>query len=68
MKVLQNLVTTDNTRFFESLFVCWKTPLIGSEYVSCQKIFVRKCLSSTWFTILIYWSPVCTPLIPCHYD
>ena len=27
---------------------------------------LRKCLSSTKFTILISWSPVYTPLIPCH--
>ena len=27
---------------------------------------LRKCLSSTKFTILISWSPIYTPLIPCH--
>ena len=59
---------TDNTRFFESLFLSQKTSLIGSDYVCHQKMFIKKCLSSTKFTILIYWSPVFTPtLIPCHY-
>ena len=27
----------------------------------------KKLVSSAKFTILISWSPVCTPLIPCHY-
>ena len=67
MRLLQNLVITDNVRFFESLFLSWKTFFIGSDYVCHQKLFVRKCLSSATFTILIYRSPVCTPLISCHY-
>ena len=44
---------TDNARFFESLFLSQKTSLIGSDYVCHQKMFIKKCLSSTKFTILI---------------
>ena len=31
--------------------------------MSPEKIF----MSSAKFTILISWSPFCTPLFPCHY-
>ena len=37
--------------------------LEGKQLMSPQKIFV----SSAKLTILISWSPVCTPLILCHY-
>ena len=59
MRLLQNLVITDNVRFFESLFLSRKTSLIVSEYLCHQKICVRECFSSTKFPILIYWSSVC---------
>ena len=37
---------------------------LANQLVSPQ---IRKCLSSTKFIILIFWSPLFTPLIPCHY-
>ena len=72
MRLLQNLLVTDtdNARFFESLFLSWKNSLIVPEWAQVWKsswCHLRKCFSSTNFTILISWSPVCTPLIPCHY-
>ena len=36
---------------------------LAKQLMSPQKIFV----SSAEFTILAFWFPVCTPLIPCHY-
>ena len=36
---------------------------LAKQLTSPQKMFV----SSAKFTILISLSPVCTPLIPCHY-
>ena len=72
MRLLQNLLVTDtdNARFFESLFLSWKNSLIVTEWAQVWQsswCHLRKCFSSTNFTILISWSPVCTPLIPCHY-
>ena len=48
----------------------WKTSLIISGWVWVWKsswCHLRKCSSSTKFTISISWFPVCAPLIPCHY-
>ena len=72
MRLLQNLLITDadNARFFESLFLSWKTSLIVPEsawFYQSSWCCLRKFLPSTKSTILISWSPVCTPLIPCHY-
>ena len=72
MRLLQNILVTDtdNARFFESLFLSWKNSLIVPEWAQVWQsswCHLRKCFSSTNFTILISWSPVCTPLIPCHY-
>ena len=71
MRLLQNILVTDtdNARFFESLFLSWKNSLIVPEWAQVWQsswCHLRKCFSSTNFTILISWSPVCTPLIPCH--
>ena len=71
MRLLQNLLVTDtdNARFFESLFLSWKNSLIVPEWAQVWQsswCHLRKCFSSTNFTILISWSPVDTPLIPCH--
>ena len=65
-----NNTDTDDARFFESLFLNWKTSLIVPEWDWVRQnswCHLRKYLSSIKFTILISWSPVCTPLIPCHY-
>ena len=72
MKLLQNLLITgtDNARFFESLFLSWKTSLIVPEWARVWQsswCHLRKCLSSTEFSIFNSWPPVCTLLIPCHY-
>ena len=71
MRPFQNLLVTDtdNAKFFESLFLSWMNSLIVPEWAQVWKsswCHLRKCFSSTSFTILISWSPVCTPLISCH--
>ena len=73
VRLLQNLLLTDTdcARFiFEGLFLSRKTSIVKLEWVRVWQSSwcnLRKCLPSTKFTTLISWSPVCTPLLPCHY-
>ena len=64
MRLLQNLLITDNASFFESLFLSCKTSYIVSEWAWAWQTswcHLRKYLLSTKFTISI-WGP---PVIPC---
>ena len=71
MRLLQNLLTSDNVWVFwkfiyelEAFSYSVRMGLsLAKQLMSLQKMSV----SSAKFTILISWSPVCTPLIPCHY-
>ena len=65
MRPLQNVLITDNARFFESLLLSWKTSHTVSEWAWIWQS--SWCLQSTKFIILISWSLVCTSIIPCHY-
>ena len=40
---------------------------IGSSLADKAVDITSKNVSSAKFTIFISWSPVCTPLTPCHY-
>ena len=67
MRLFQNLLITYNSRCFESLFLSWKTSLIVSKWAWAWQsswFHLRKCSSSTNFTILISCSPVCISWSP----
>ena len=55
----QNLLKTDKTDFS----YCTR---MGLSLIKLLMSPQKKLLSSAKFTILISWSPVWTPLFPCH--
>ena len=64
MRLFQNLLITDNPGFFKKL----SSGSLLTTYIRIVLSLAQQLMSpQKMFSILIFGSPVCTPLIPCHH-